>query len=611
MTKVWFETGNRLEEELKSLLDIGIAYQLDEKLKKEDKILRIYLTVKRNEIFNIPEDKDELALVATYPDLYPYFRPEIFAYDLDLPRHQNPFGKNLCLLERNTGAWKPSWTVASFLKDQLPKLLVEGYITDPKELEKRPHEQAEPVSVFYSGINNPVVIFNSEYFEDLDKPERPVFLGNIRVGIEKENGIGGRFAVLKIADKKWEEAFYQMPKKFVELFSATISGTLFALPTKPPTGDAEQDFNWLVEKLESSQRKLIGKNKNVDLKGGQKLHNVLGICFPEEIKPGIIAMKGWVFIIHFSNPEIIEKQGRKKKIDKDIYFYATASKTNGEDFTVRIPQLKYLRDKKISIVGLGALGGQAAIEFAKSGVKEIRLLDFDRIEAATSVRWPLGLSVAGFRKTDVVSAFIQLNYPTTIVNKVNHRIGTIRVEGKYGVNKGQPIEQEIINQLYEDVDLLFDATAESGISHFLSQEAKSRNIPYVMIHATPGALGGVIMRRIPELTPGCWMCLQYAKADNTIPATPQEDEGVIQQAGCGDITFTGANFDLQNVTLAGVRMAISTLSLGHEDGYPDPNFDVGILKMVDAEKNPTFPVWEPHPLNIHPQCPYCNETEKV
>lgn len=604
MTKAWFETSDKLDKEIKDFSDLGIAYKLDEKLKEEEKILRIFLIVKKNEYFDLPDVHHELHLVVTYPDLYPYFRPEVFAYDLELPRHQNPFGKNLCLLERNTGAWKPSWTVAEYLKEQLPKLLVEGYITEAKELEGKPREQAEPVSIFYDGPDTPI-LFNSNAFGKIEEKDAVEFLANIQIGIPKKSDIPPeRFAALKITDKN-NTILYEISHKLKSLFPQTLVAPVFALPGKPPNGEAEKDYHWFLDLLSKEDKKSLGRSR-LSLQNGQKIQQIIGFCFPEETEPGINSMTGWLFLVHVSFPKVIQSRGRNKKTDQSIFYYIKATKTNAKDYTIRIPKLKDLSQKKIGIVGLGALGGSAAIEFARSGVGKLILLDYDIVEAATSVRWALGLSAAGLKKVDAISEFIEINYPSTNLKSINHRIGTIRVNGEKEVNKDLPIEQDLIDQLYNDSDLIFDATAEIGISHFLSEEAISRNIPYVMIHATPGALGGLVMRIIPSKTPGCWMCLQCAKADSTIPAPPQEDEGVIQQPGCADITFTGANFDLQNVTLAGVRMAISTLLLGHEDGYPDTNFDVGILKMVDDEKNAIFPAWETHSLDVHPQCPYCS-----
>lgn len=86
----------------------------------------------------------------------------------------------------------------------------------------------------------------------------------------------------------------------------------------------------------------------------------------------------------------------------------------------------------------------------------------------------------------------------------------------------------------------------------------------------------------------------------------KDDSGEIQAAGCGDLTFTGTSFDLQNVALAGVRLAVSTLLANKVGGYPDTSWDVGVLALRNSAKELVAPQWETRSLNIHPACPYCS-----
>jgi hypothetical protein len=101
------------------------------------------------------------------------------------------------------------------------------------------------------------------------------------------------------------------------------------------------------------------------------------------------------------------------------------------------------------------------------------------------------------------------------------------------------------------------------------------------------------------------MCLKYHLTSGDIKLPPQDETGGIQPRGCGDPTFTGGSFDLQNVSLAGVRLAISTLC-NAEGEYGNVSWNLAILEMVDGEGNPVVPVWRTYDLEIHPDCPYCN-----
>src|SRR5437764_687030 len=66
---------------------------------------------------------ETIALRIVYPDLFPYYRPEVFAPGLSLGRHQNPFDSNLCLLEAPSRAWGTTETAAWLVAERVPFLL--------------------------------------------------------------------------------------------------------------------------------------------------------------------------------------------------------------------------------------------------------------------------------------------------------------------------------------------------------------------------------------------------------------------------------------------------------------------------------------------------------
>src|SRR5688572_3161196 len=99
MGKPWFEKyEDRFLADLKSLDDFEIKYKIDEDQKSKG-ILVLYLTILKENKLHL-ELSENLELSMEFPDSYPVFRPEVFASKLNLPRHQNPVVKNLCLLPR-------------------------------------------------------------------------------------------------------------------------------------------------------------------------------------------------------------------------------------------------------------------------------------------------------------------------------------------------------------------------------------------------------------------------------------------------------------------------------------------------------------------------------
>lgn len=141
MSSPWWELNpGRLEYELDALARAGIACEKDEGALAHG-IIRLKLRV---------DVAGELIPVeVTFPDLYPYFRFEVYADTLDLGHHQNPFGKNLCLIGRETYHWNTNDTVAGLLQQQLPTVLETGRSADKETALGQEHQQAEPIGVFY------------------------------------------------------------------------------------------------------------------------------------------------------------------------------------------------------------------------------------------------------------------------------------------------------------------------------------------------------------------------------------------------------------------------------------------------------------------------------
>src|SRR5688572_15956296 len=100
----WFEADpERLKQELDALGEAHIEYKIDDAARERGKLI-LALT------YDLGGEK--VALEAEYPDLFPFFQPEVAAAKLSLARHQHPNGGNLCLLGRRTEQWHVDDTVA-------------------------------------------------------------------------------------------------------------------------------------------------------------------------------------------------------------------------------------------------------------------------------------------------------------------------------------------------------------------------------------------------------------------------------------------------------------------------------------------------------------------
>jgi len=277
------------------------------------------------------------------------------------------------------------------------------------------------------------------------------------------------------------------------------------------------------------------------------------------------------------------------------------SRAGQSDLFSRIPELAALRHKVVSHFGLGCVGSVAALELARCGVNEMRILDDDFVDAATIVRWPLGIDAAGLKKVDVIKKFVSKHYPYCNVIPVDHRLGRVRElpDAKSDIH--------VIENMMSGSSLIVDATAEVGVQHFLADQARERQIPYLAVWATHGGWGGTVVRIVPGKTKGCWFCYKQAVLiDKTISEAAFKINDEIQPVGCGDPTFSAASFDTSTIALTAVRMVASTLCCNEANGYPDGPFDGVNISFRDPQGALIPPAYSVFTIDPHPSCVTCS-----
>lgn len=300
---------------------------------------------------------------------------------------------------------------------------------------------------------------------------------------------------------------------------------------------------------------------------------------------------------------------RKKEIKplsttKVTLYRARARRVGVGASDARIPELRVLRDANVVLFGLGCLGAPCAMEFARAGVGHLAVIDHDEVDPATTVRWPRGLPVAGLAKAEVIADWIKTEYPSCCVKPFVHRLGGIRRD--FDLNPSGESDVSLLNNVMKDATLVFDATAELGIQHLLTDLCQKVQIPYVGLSGTYGAWGGKVFRFRPGGHRGCWICYRLLCDENSHLEPPSDERGEVQPKGCADPTFTGANFDMMVIAMTGVRMAISTLCEGAAEGYPQTGFDVLHISLRDSGGRLILPEFQEIEVPIHPRCGNCH-----
>jgi len=136
----WDDFPSILARELSALDEADIEYKRDDEAFDKG-ILCLHIEM---------EKTGKLRVV--FPDLYPYFRFEVYAPELELAHHQNPFTKSLCMIGRSTENWHVGDTLAAFLMERLPQVMLTGTSDNVTDVEGIEAPQAEPFSDYYSDL---------------------------------------------------------------------------------------------------------------------------------------------------------------------------------------------------------------------------------------------------------------------------------------------------------------------------------------------------------------------------------------------------------------------------------------------------------------------------
>ncbi len=584
--KRWWERHpERLEYELRALGEHGIEYERDEHAFRAG-ILRVRLRATVN--------GDKHRLVATFPDLYPYFRFEVAAPDGQLPHHQHPVSKFLCLMGRPTHNWETDDTLAKLVSQQVPRVLRAARTSDGAGVLEIEHRQAEPFSDYYPYAPS-MFLVQGEWAIPKDESS-----GFLEIGLVPEHRDSTWLfgAVLEVRSNN-HRCLAKADKRLRAIYCGPSLTVRWVRADAPISVFHQEAFFNHVRQLD------FGRTRNQIHNRNSRGLQIWGVLFPDETEWRSRDQKGWVFVCRFER-HVIKGANlfkHKEARPQQEFYFSRAGRAGPDDLAARTPELKPLARKTVALFGLGCLGASSALEFARAAVQQLRIVDHDTVDPGTVVRWPLGLSVAGHKKVQAICDFIKQNYPYCRVTPFEHRIG--------GVRSGNPDEvcdEAQLAKIISDASLIYDATAEIGVHHFLSDLARERGLPYVTVAGTYGGWGGKILRIRPGCTEGCWLCCQYATRD-TIPEPPSgpENRTTVQPIGCANPTFTGAGFDLSQVALTGVRMAISTLCSDEPNGYPDSDVDVMTIAFRNNQGGLIVPTFQGYKLERHPKCPRCNQ----
>lgn len=569
-TRPWWERyPDRLALEIRELVKAGLQFTIDYDARQAGAI-KMAVDVPAS----ITGLRD-ISVQAIFPELYPHFRPQIVApKDLVLAHHLDPFGSDLCLVERGSQMWSPDDCLAWLLKVQLPKAIADAEMRDPN--------QAEPFSAYLTCVPNAVVMVETDRL-----PPETVVHGTMKVSTPKSYPAGEYHWLAATREFRWQGGDVKASAAMDQFSENAVEASWVRLSDVPDTDEPA--------KLFALARKQLDQDPVGFAIGDGHYCQLVAVLFPEEQADGATG-SGIFFIISDVDTRPRAQRRRNKQWGKvrapDVRLLRT-SRTGASDLIARAPELASAADRHVMIVGCGALGSTIADTVARAGIAALTLIDNDILDAGNLVRHTSTVHYVGLPKAAAVAHRAEAAHPGLVTHAFQRRIGSARVTSdKTEIERGIFPSDEI-----QDVDLVIDATAEIAVHEVLSAMCRDLGKTYICVEATPGAWGGVVSK-YPPSADACWNCLEHHLQDGTL-TMPTSDKGVrVQPPGCADQTFTGAHFDLAEVALHGARVAMVELMAGLTSTFSA--LDSVDLRNALGER--ILPSWSTAEITRHLSC---------
>lgn len=569
MAPWWERYPARWEQEKQALHDRGISFESNPAAFAAGQLI-LRLT-------GFPAEQP-IELHCTYPANYPYFPPMVVAPSLELRRHQTPGTKQLCLLDRGGDRWLPATdTLASLVVEKLPEVLA-SQPSEPDGDQIFEAKEGEPITVYLMPEPGSFVGFPSFSLEALGAH------GILRIGMEslrpfrattlEVTNANGQLVALSDAR---EQASYPGP--------LVIQGRWIKLPQRPACGDAAFYYQRAIElcpglEQPAWQKPWGEKGPRIDL---------VALLFEDEMTWRGTA--GNVIVV--ARTQEMGTDGKRGRVEKRLLRAELESRNN---YFLRNPSAKSLNQGVVALVGTGSIGSPAAKLLAQAGVGTLRLFDGDIVEAGNTIRWEMGRTAAGHPKVFALLSMLASNFPYTKVESQFMKIGD--------PNQNAANSALLDAAIFKGSTCILDATASTRVNQYLAEMALFHRVPYVWMHATNGAWGGLVGIASPDPTRCCWMCHLYYLDDGTIEALPHApDNDLVQPPGCLDPTFTGSQVDLTETALQATRVAIDQVTSSVTGGPPAYAWNIATLQLRDKLGRPQLPIWKSYMLPPHANCP--------
>lgn len=508
----WYvRCADRFQREKSELEAIG--FQLDEAEVARSSTIR-FLGQART--------RDSQKLCVIYHDGFPSLAPSVLGDGNGplLGRHQDPHSRAYCLFGPEGREWDPKNTGVTAV--ERAESLINGFPSGGPRLSLNDDPLPEPRSVDFRPDGTKAFLVPPEIAALLPKDRDSASSGKFQFAFEGVSGamLTCRAVVLSASFLGQQVLAGKAHSRMVG--GKAESGVLVFLPSAPPH---------FFQKTQL--RGILSKAGIANLPDSRWY----ALIFPEESQNRQTIRYSWVIFER-------EKQDLLRPVLTSIF--------RPEERSARIPNLAWLREKKVALVGCGALGSKIAANLAASGVERFLLVDHDRMEPQNAIRHEGGVEEFGLPKTEVVvRRIIRLN--PEAFGKVHSLPMMI---GAHSFAEGRRFLDDL-----KGVDILVMAAGNGCLSRFLNEICYDRGICSVHATITNGAWSGEVVRAVPQRTP-CWLCWDAKYWEHRPIEEPAPSFG-IYGPGCSQPTFTGTTHEVGMIANLATTMVIDTLRLAH------------------------------------------------
>lgn len=261
-----------------------------------------------------------------------------------------------------------------------------------------------------------------------------------------------------------------------------------------------------------------------------------------------------------------------------------------------------ITEKKVLLVGCGAIGGHLAHELVRAGVLHLTLVDSDALSIENMHRHALGMSGVDKNKTVALREDLQQKYLYADISAIPKTIE-------------EALDSEEVKP--EDFDLIIAATGEATLERYLNERLRAlpEAPPVIYTWLEPYGIGGHALLTWPRQA-GCLECL-YTSPDPDAPlanrmlfAAPDQRFS-LALSGCGSLHTPYGSLDASQTATLAARLAVDALSDRQtESPLWSWKGDKRELKAAGFKTGPRYKLSEETlrreaTIYIAPDCPVC------